>query len=808
MMEKTPSNRESGAFTTALLAFLLLGAPRTASAAQPVLSGLEPRGAQRGKTFTLTLQGERLTPGAEFLSPLPGTISRLAPPKDGEKPGTRLPFLIQVGQDAPVGLYPIRVRTTEGLSNILLFSVGDLPEAVEKEPNDTASQANGIALPGTISGTFQGPDRDYFKFVSRASGRWVFEVEARRAGSAIDPVIEILDARGRRVAFNDDAPNLSADARLEVTLPLAGTYLVLVHDSKYSDQTENFYRLKVGQFAYAEGIFPLGGQRGKSVDVEMFGGNLARPVKVRADLSVPPGIDSVPVNLPGLRPLGSLPFQLRVGDLPETLEPAEAPEKRLPPSTIINGRISAPGEVDWYKLKVAPGQKWLFEIEAAALGTSRLYAALDVLDTSGKRLKSKEIRIGPDPRLMFEVPEKVEEIVLAVEDLRGQGGPAYAYRLRGEPQDEDFVLRQITPYVNIPAGGNAAIEVVAERFGYSGIVKLSIPDLPEGLTASGGTLHAVELDYLHMRPLTTRGYITLTAKAGTTPRAWNLAVWGEAITARGPIRRRARTPGLMVSVKGGDILTLTGDFMPRKPLIYSWLNAGLPVAVAKPSPAALHLDVERLRVAQGIDAAVGYKLIANGPGIVFKEITALLPYGELKDLSVIQPDDSKKKEAGRVLVKSSFDTPAAELDLLLRVTVQIDGQDELVLAAAVPMQIVPGYRVSLASAHMEIKPGGKAELGGTIGREAVFTGPVKVQIADPPEKVTCTAVEVPPDKSDFVLVCEASPEAQKGDFDIHIAPVALVPGRQDQREYRIPPIAARMVVKGDGSTVAAAESVR
>jgi hypothetical protein len=123
------------------------------------------------------------------------------------------------------------------------------------------------------------------------------------------------------------------------------------------------------------------------------------------------------------------------------------------------------------------------------------------------------------------------------------------------------------------------------------------------------------------------------------------------------------------------------------------------------------------------------------------------------------------------------------------------------------MEIVPGYRVALASFHMEIKPGGKAELGGTVGREPVFTGPVKVQIADPPEKVSCPAVDVPPDKSDFILLCEASPEAQKGDFEIHVAPVGLVPGRQDQREYRIPPIVARMVVKGDGSAVAVVEGI-
>src|SRR3989442_9072517 len=45
------------------------------------------------------------------------------------------------------------------------------------------------------------------------------EVEARRMGSAIDPVLEVLDSAGHRVAYNDDAPGLGVDSRVEVTFP-------------------------------------------------------------------------------------------------------------------------------------------------------------------------------------------------------------------------------------------------------------------------------------------------------------------------------------------------------------------------------------------------------------------------------------------------------------------------------------------------------------------------------------------------------------------------------------------------------------
>src|SRR5690348_7138855 len=104
-----------------LLSAFFLASP--AEAFEPVLYAVEPLGAQRGKTLTIKLKGEGLTPGAEVITTIPGTFSRLAPPKDLDKPDGELPFLVQLPADASVGVYPIRVRTAEGLSNILLFSV-------------------------------------------------------------------------------------------------------------------------------------------------------------------------------------------------------------------------------------------------------------------------------------------------------------------------------------------------------------------------------------------------------------------------------------------------------------------------------------------------------------------------------------------------------------------------------------------------------------------------------------------------------------------------------------------------------------
>ena len=98
-----------------------------------MLKALEPRGAQQGQVFTLKLKGEGLAAGAELSTTLPGTVTRLAPSSDLPVADSELPWLVQLNEQAPVGLYPIRIRTEEGLSNVLLFSVGKFPEVVEKE---------------------------------------------------------------------------------------------------------------------------------------------------------------------------------------------------------------------------------------------------------------------------------------------------------------------------------------------------------------------------------------------------------------------------------------------------------------------------------------------------------------------------------------------------------------------------------------------------------------------------------------------------------------------------------------------------
>ena len=303
--------------------WLLLILAAAALGAQPVITDLQPRGVQKGRPFTLTLTGRNLGEGAKIRSSMPATFTLLAPERTGSMAeGRYATFLVEPTGDLAVGAYPIRVETPDGISNIQLLAVGTFPEYLEDESrpgalansNDTIETAQPLPpAPLTLNGALQGPERDVFRIQAKSGEKQVFEVEARRLGSAIDPVLEILDASGKTLARSEDAPLLGLDARVAVTFPRDGYYYVVVHDSRYSTQMANFYRLKVGSYAYPQEIFPLGGRRGEVLEASLG------VQKITVDLrKVDSNARQVFVNLSDS---AVLPIPFAVGDDPEMTAP-------------------------------------------------------------------------------------------------------------------------------------------------------------------------------------------------------------------------------------------------------------------------------------------------------------------------------------------------------------------------------------------------------------------------------------------------------------------------------------------------------
>jgi len=160
-------------------------------AAPPSIVELQPRGSQKGRPFTLTIVGSNLGEGANVISNLPATFTAMASPRQAMA-GRNATFLVEPTTEWTVGVYTIRVQASNGLSNVLLFSVGAFPEIAEEESqpgalphsNDSIERAQTIpSTPVTVNGTLQGAERDVYRIQVKAGERRVFEVDARRCGS-------------------------------------------------------------------------------------------------------------------------------------------------------------------------------------------------------------------------------------------------------------------------------------------------------------------------------------------------------------------------------------------------------------------------------------------------------------------------------------------------------------------------------------------------------------------------------------------------------------------------------------------------
>lgn len=151
------------------------------------------------------------------------------------------------------GIHPVTVTDGSNVVGTAAFGVDALPELAEVEPNDAPSQSQVVSLPFVINGRVQKPgDVDVLRFNGRSGETIVAEVMARRLDSPLDGVLQLTDAAGKQIAFNDDNEDKGsglnthhADPRLAVALPADGEYFLHLRDTQGKGGPEYAYRLRV-----------------------------------------------------------------------------------------------------------------------------------------------------------------------------------------------------------------------------------------------------------------------------------------------------------------------------------------------------------------------------------------------------------------------------------------------------------------------------------------------------------------------------------------------------------------------------------
>jgi hypothetical protein len=769
-------------FLTALLAL-----PASAWADPPRLTGTSPLGVQRGKAVEVSFQGSGLVDGPRLVAPFGFRLEESAA-SGPEAANWKVRLTVDVR--TAVGVYPVRIVTDSGVSNPILFAIGQLPQVLEVEPNNTFDRAQPIPMPVVVEGECTGNDEDFFRFTGHEGDRIVVDAVCARIGSGVDPMIRLTTADRRLVAAADDTPGLFTDGYLTTALPRDGEYVLEFCDSRFAGSGRAVYRLLVGAVPFAGEAYPLSLPRGQNTALELRGGTLSGDRLFALRTPSDPLLAMFYPAIPA-RSLGDpdwedstldveLPAPVLLGTAAAVHEPAD-PAQKLPPLSppvTILGRLSRAGERDEFTITAPPESKHEIRVESWGLG-SALDGQLHVFDREDRSLgESDDGRVaagrrtgggggraqGPvstDPTFDLTMPAGQSEVRLVVKDLVDRGGVGFTYRVVVTPVETGFQLAVDDDKVAIPRGGTALIPVTVTRTGYTGPIALDVLGVPAGggVTVLPGTVPAGQAG----------GVVGLKAAAESPAEAREVQVVGKARDGQTVAASRTivfaeqtiSTPGFGMA---GTIPSYT------RPLV------SLTSAVIKPGPILLNPEAPKLVVPQGCVVEVPIQVVrSTGAEKTYRLAALSAPTG----LSVAESEIGETGTSATVKVTAAADAPLGPLTVGL--VAQAPGQGgapatrrgtgaantrgpappppPAVAATMIAVEVVRPASLELAASEIDLTPGGSVELRGKVTRVAPFAQEVEVKLDGLPVGVKAAPVKVATDASEFTFTLETAGDA-------------------------------------------------
>src|SRR5260370_13884591 len=102
----------------------------------PNLNAFVPVGVQRGESVELLLTGVNLSGPTGLTLGTPAAVVIPILDKNGQD-NAKLKVQLRVPADTPLGLFPFRLATQRGLSNLRLIAIDELPQLVENDKNNS-----------------------------------------------------------------------------------------------------------------------------------------------------------------------------------------------------------------------------------------------------------------------------------------------------------------------------------------------------------------------------------------------------------------------------------------------------------------------------------------------------------------------------------------------------------------------------------------------------------------------------------------------------------------------------------------------
>ena len=385
------------------------------------------------------------------------------------------PYRLKVPRETAVGIRGLRIATASGLSNMLLFMVDDLQTVKELPAQSASKDGHRLKLPVAVEGHCDSTHADRFAFTAVAGEELSFEAVACRLGTSLDPILRLMDAHGRELAFADDTPGLSGDCSIRHRFTESGTYFVTIEDALAGGSSSYRYRLRIGDFPIITAPIPGAVQSGETTNIRFAG--YAVSDNSRAVQPTPTG-SPVPLSLQFEGKEGSGFSQVQVSPHPQyVFEPSRVGTISIPAG--VSGVFTSANERHVWSIDVKRGQK----LEITDLSRSRgvpAMVAISVHDTAGKLLASVR-KAGPSGSSLTWTAPKDGRYEIRLAELVGRAGPEFGYHVSIEEQRPDFALAVEKDSSILPQNGYAILKVTAQRRGFNGPIRLAVSGLGESV---------------------------------------------------------------------------------------------------------------------------------------------------------------------------------------------------------------------------------------------------------------------------------------------------------------------------------------
>ena len=170
----------------------------------------------------------------------------------------------------------------------------------------------------------------------------------------------------------------------------------------------------------------------------------------------------------------------------------------------------------------------------------------------------------------------------------------------------------------------------------------------------------------------------------------------------------------------------------------------LPAAVSQSAVAVLKVEgPQSIRLVQGMQTQLPWKFESAVPGLRPPQRVIANSVGSREVNVRVGEVGAEYISQGWVRIGTTVGTPVFKFNLVLSGPVEVGGAPVTLYSRPLTVEVVPGYRLSLAGEGIGLSPGGGGELLGRVEREPAFKQPVSIRPENFPLGVSCPPVEVP-----------------------------------------------------------------